>query len=188
MTRRRKIESILPVLIMIFIFVQSAFPSELSGRESGLIVSFIRLFWEADPEKISFAVRKCAHFTEYLALGLSLLFPVKERFEGRAARGHEGIKPVTAAFFSSWIFGTLYAVTDEIHQIFVEGRSCELRDMLIDSAGVLTGLVIALLILRRKRRKKGAVSPPGKAFDRADRKKYDDTKEVKCKQSSVTGA
>ena len=39
-----------------------------------------------------------------------------------------------------WLTGTLYAVTDEIHQYFVPGRSCEFRDICIDSAGVLCGI------------------------------------------------
>ena len=33
------------------------------------------------------------------------------------------------------ILGSLYAVSDELHQLFVPGRSCELMDMLIDSSG-----------------------------------------------------
>ena len=129
----KKIYKIIPVLIMIFIFVQSAFPADLSSRESGLIVSLVRHFWDADPETITFTVRKCAHFIEYLALGWSLLLPATKRF-GR-----------TGGLYA-WIFGSLYAVTDEIHQIFVEGRSCEFSDMLLDSAGVLTGLLIAAVI------------------------------------------
>ena len=76
----KKIYKIIPVLIMIFIFVQSAFPADLSSRESGLIVSLVRHFWDADPETITFTVRKCAHFIEYLALGWSLLLPVTNRF------------------------------------------------------------------------------------------------------------
>ena len=131
----KKIYKIIPVLIMIFIFVQSAFPADLSSRESGLIVSLVRHFWDADPETITFTVRKCAHFIEYLALGWSLLLPVTNRF-GRPGGLY------------AWIFGSLYAVTDEIHQIFVEGRSCEFSDMLLDSAGVLTGLLIALALAK----------------------------------------
>ncbi len=46
----------------------------------------------------------------------------------------------------SWLFGTLYAVTDEIHQLFIQGRSCEFRDVCIDSLGVLTGIIVALTI------------------------------------------
>lgn len=47
-----------------------------------------------------------------------------------------------AAKLISWAFGTLYAVTDEFHQMFVPGRSCEIRDMCIDSCGVATGVLI----------------------------------------------
>ena len=43
--------------------------------------------------------------------------------------------------------GALYAVSDEIHQIFVPGRSCQAFDVLIDSSGVLTGTIIMLLFL-----------------------------------------
>lgn len=37
------------------------------------------------------------------------------------------------------LFGMLYAVSDELHQWFVEGRSCELRDVGIDTTGVILG-------------------------------------------------
>ena len=41
-----------------------------------------------------------------------------------------------------WVIGTVYAVSDEVHQLFVEGRSCEVRDMLLDSAGVAAGVLL----------------------------------------------
>ena len=41
-----------------------------------------------------------------------------------------------------WAIGTIYAVSDEVHQLFVEGRSCEVRDMLLDSAGVAAGVLL----------------------------------------------
>ena len=143
MERRKKCDKyvVIPVLIMIFIFVQSAFPADLSSRESGLIVSLVRHFIDASPQAITFAVRKCAHFTEYLALGWSLLRPVSERLRGKAAG---------TAFLTAWLIGAVYAVTDEIHQIFVKDRSCEFGDILIDSAGVLTGLVIAIIVITIK--------------------------------------
>jgi len=37
-----------------------------------------------------------------------------------------------------------YAVFDELHQYFTPGRQCALRDMLIDSAGSLSGCLIML--------------------------------------------
>ena len=38
-------------------------------------------------------------------------------------------------------------MTDEIHQLFVPGRSGEIRDVCIDSLGVITGIIIFLIIL-----------------------------------------
>ena len=67
---------------MVFIFVQSALPADLSSEESGLIVDWImRVMEDILPfgrEAVVFAVRKGAHFTEYLILGAVLVPAVKE--------------------------------------------------------------------------------------------------------------
>ena len=67
---------------MVFIFVQSALPADLSSEESGLIVDWImRVMEDILPfgrETVVFAVRKGAHFTEYLILGAVLVAAVKE--------------------------------------------------------------------------------------------------------------
>jgi VanZ family protein len=54
----------------------------------------------------------------------------------------------------SILFAGLYAVTDEIHQTFVSGRSAEVRDVLIDTIGASIGVVLYWAILRiiKKRR------------------------------------
>ena len=127
---------------MVFIFIQSALPSDLSSEESGVVVDLImRAFEDILPygrETIVFAVRKGAHFTEYLILGAVLVSAVKE---WRVAPGLLMAGGAPAA----WLIGTAYAVTDEFHQSFVPGRSCELRDVVIDSCGVVTGVLAALL-------------------------------------------
>ena len=49
----------------------------------------------------------------------------------------------------AWIalaVSVVYATTDEIHQLFVPGRSGEVRDVLIDSLGALIGILIISLI------------------------------------------
>ena len=46
----------------------------------------------------------------------------------------------------------LYACTDEIHQLFIEGRSGEIRDILVDSTGALIGMVLVGIILKIKKR------------------------------------
>jgi VanZ family protein len=40
----------------------------------------------------------------------------------------------------------MYAITDEVHQIYVPGRSGGRKDILIDSLGILTGIGVVLLI------------------------------------------
>lgn len=47
-----------------------------------------------------------------------------------------------------------YAATDEFHQLFVPGRSGQLKDVLIDTAGGALGLGLLALILYLKRRRK----------------------------------
>lgn len=48
------------------------------------------------------------------------------------------------------IISIIYAISDEIHQIFVPGRAFAISDILIDSAGILfAGLLYSLMRFRR---------------------------------------
>ena len=75
-------------------------------------------------------LRKLAHVTEYAVLGFLL---------SRAVR-----RPAVAVLLAA-----AYAVTDEVHQTFVEGRHGAPRDVAIDAVGALVG---ALAWLRWSRR------------------------------------
>ena len=55
---------------------------------------------------------------------------------------------IGAIFRSAAALGMVWGVLDEVHQRFVPGRSCELRDMCIDFAGVLLGAGVMLLAIR----------------------------------------
>jgi VanZ family protein len=74
-------------------------------------------------------LRKLAHLAEFAVLG-ALLYRALRR------------EPAAIAL------GSLYAVTDEIHQTFVSGRQASPLDWLIDTAGVIAGV---LLLSRRGR-------------------------------------
>jgi VanZ family protein len=50
---------------------------------------------------------------------------------------------------TSIIFSTLYALSDEIHQYFVPGRSCDAMDLLVDIFGIVVG-VILIYFVRKK--------------------------------------
>ena len=146
--KKRLFPLVITILIMAFIFLQSALPADLSKEESNLIVQALIEFLHVDAKILSFAVRKCAHFTEYLLLGLSLFATVREYDPVRFERNEQWQR--TALL--SWGIGALYALTDEVHQAFVPGRSCEIRDMLIDSCGVAAGVLI-MAALRSRRTK-----------------------------------
>ena len=77
-------------------------------------------------EQIDHAVRKSAHFTEYMILGILWVAVLGTHKKGK-----------------SWLLGTCYAVTDELHQYFIPGRSCQISDMMLDSAGVAAGVFVA---------------------------------------------
>lgn len=143
---RNKKFTIIVIAIMAFIFFQSALPADLSSEESGRVVDLIvRLFQGVAPidrETLVFIVRKGAHFTEYMILGGFLVPAVKEWMAVDTTP-----VPVVRERITAWLAGTLYAMTDEIHQSFVPGRSCELRDMGIDSCGVLAGVLVVSLVI-----------------------------------------
>ena len=94
-------------------------------------------------DQISFIVRKLAHFSEFALLGASLRMLLASYHIRRAL-------PL------SWLIGTLYAGTDELHQYFTGTRSPMLQDVAIDSAGTLTGalLITVILILWNRRKAK----------------------------------
>ena len=144
---------------MAFIFFQSALPADLSSRESGRVVDLlVRLFqgiMPIDRQTMVFIVRKGAHFAEYTILGGFLVPAVTEWMAVDKTPVPDSVRSIRII---SWLVGTLYAVTDEVHQYFVPGRSCELRDIGIDSCGVLAGVLVVSLLMRSKERRPSTVT------------------------------
>ncbi len=82
-------------------------------------------------------LRKAAHFAEFAILGFLLTADIYLWFSPR--------KPLL--FISALVSGTVYAASDEIHQYFVPGRSCEFKDVVIDAAGVAGGVIFTFIIM-----------------------------------------
>ena len=156
---RNKKYTIIVAAIMAFIFFQSALPADLSSRESGRVVDLlVRLFqgiMPIDRQTMVFIVRKGAHFAEYTILGGFLVPAVTEWMAVDKTPVPDSVRSIRII---SWLVGTLYAVTDEVHQYFVPGRSCELRDIGIDSCGVLAGVLVVSLLMRSKERRPSTVT------------------------------
>ena len=85
-------------------------------------------------ESLTFIVRKGAHFSIFAVLGIL----------ASAAFGVDF--SVGQAFLCALPLCAFYALTDEVHQFFVSGRACQIRDMLIDTAGAALGCGVIALI------------------------------------------
>lgn len=141
-----KIHIIITLAVMAFIFLHSAMTGDVSGGESIYFAKILASITGLGFQMAHFVVRKVAHFTEFTVLGVCLAENCNDykshneliKAEKDPAKKDLPRHPLLAA----WIVGTLYAGTDEFHQLFVTGRSCEFRDACIDSAGVAFGIVI----------------------------------------------
>lgn len=91
-------------------------------------------------EDSTFYIRKAAHFTEYLILGILVL-----NFLSTYGKINKKM------FIIALICCYLYAVSDEVHQIFIPGRTAKVLDTLIDGSGSLIGLIIYTWYSKRKK-------------------------------------
>ncbi len=87
---------------------------------------------------LQFIVRKGAHFALFGVLGI---------FSFMTFVSYTKIH-LTVRFFLSLVVSVAYAVSDEYHQTLVKGRSGALRDVLIDSVGALSGILLSLIIYK----------------------------------------
>lgn len=146
----RLVLSLLSIFAIGIIFYQSSLPADESMQESGRLLAWINSVLGAiHPSLVldQFIVRKAAHFTEYFCLGC-LLFGTFYAYLSKRLR----------ALLCALSAGLIVAVCDEMIQTVSEGRSCELRDIMIDCSGVLCGALIILfiisLVLSHKRKRK----------------------------------
>lgn len=93
------------------------------------------------------AFRTLAHGLEYCGLG-ALLFHAFLQTTGKS-------KP-----FICFAVAVAYAISDEIHQIFVPGRAFQISDIAVDATGAAAGIavcvvlyIIVLKIIKKKSRK-----------------------------------
>lgn len=64
-------------------------------------------------------------------------------FTLRALAGGRWTGVNAGVLIAAWLMATLYGVTDEWHQMYVPGRTSELRDLVNDAAGALAAVVMA---------------------------------------------
>ena len=133
----KKINIIFLIIWMILIFIMSNYTSTASAHQSGLIVNVIASIFKIDNlNLLSHIIRKLAHFTEYFILGILTIRVIIDYKLNN---------------YYAIIICILYAISDEIHQIFIPGRSGEVRDVLIDITGTTLGIIIYNLYHKNKK-------------------------------------
>lgn len=90
--------------------------------------------------KYDVVLRKCTHFSGYLVGGVLLYFMY---FYLNKLVNYK-LKYIK---MYSVVTGSIYAMTDELHQHFVPGRSGEIKDVLLDTSGVIIGVVIVWAVI-----------------------------------------
>jgi VanZ family protein len=136
------------ILWMALIFKLSSQPAVQSSKLStGITKINIKAIEKVNPNtkfnivKFDHMVRKNAHFFVYLFLGVFVINVLRRS-------GIRGYRCVVYAL----LICILYATSDELHQIFVPGRGAQVKDVIIDSAGASVGILVNIVISRKKRR------------------------------------
>ncbi len=136
-----------PALLMIFIiFNFSQQPGDVSAglslKISREVVTTVDYVFEQNwsdaqinqyVDKIHFYVRKAGHITEYFILAITITLPLYVVFGLRHA----------ILFIVSGIICVLLACGDEYHQTFISGRTGTPKDVLIDSIGIFSGILVS---------------------------------------------
>ncbi|WP_245723030.1 VanZ family protein [Natribacillus halophilus] len=117
--------------------------SALSG---GLTENIYHLlpFWPTDMESFHSLIRKAAHVGVYFGLGILVIHAFRVTMATRPRR----------LIIWAWILCTCYAITDEIHQLFIPGRSGEVSDVVLDSIGALVGIGLYVVLWKKFASKK----------------------------------
>ncbi len=130
---------VLVFLWMLIIFRLSSQVAEdsngLSLGITGLLQKTLDKIVQTDSGSLNHLVRKGAHFSAYMLLAVLSSNAVRQS-------GIRGLKSLAAALGIC----VLYAASDEIHQLFVAGRSGQPLDVLIDSLGACVGIGIFTLV------------------------------------------
>lgn len=143
----RVVFAVLTIACMVTIFLFSGDNADDSSHKSSKITkaaveTLVKDYDEMSPEKqqsvldkAEHIVRKLAHFSIYTLLGFLASFTVgRRRLFSRKSLG-------------VIVFCFLYACSDEIHQLFVPGRSGMFTDVLIDTGGAVTGMLVSMLLM-----------------------------------------
>ena len=143
--QKKILKIILIVIWMIIVFIFSGQKGTDSGNTSRkFTIEIIHILTGKnialdDPfiEGIQLFIRKLAHFSVYCIGGFLIM-----------SYAYTTEKTQKEKILYSIAFGGGYAITDELHQFFVPGRSARVLDVIIDTAGVIAGVLMYIVMMK----------------------------------------
>lgn len=145
--KRKILPWALVILWMAVIFFYSHQPAtESVDLSSGITQKILDIITttapdiKLDQDSLHTFIRKSAHFGVYLILGVLVT-------NGLMQNNMSKPKMILLAL----LICVLYAISDEIHQLYIPGRSGQVSDVLLDSAGGLVGVLFYIFIRRDRR-------------------------------------
>lgn len=142
----KKVNIILLILWLILIFGFSQDNGAASSSKSDSLANItVNVISDITGKKlnmdiITFIIRKMAHFTEYMILGILIINVFKDY---KTIDNEILVLCIVLCF--------IYACSDELHQLFISDRSARLLDVLIDSSGSFFGIYIFNFFYVRKK-------------------------------------
>ena len=91
---------------------------------------------------------KILHFSAYLLFGLTLYFSIK---------GYKSDISLINQFILLFTIGSVYALSDEIHQFFVPGRTCDFIDLAADILGIIVSFFVYRLIYKTIKSRRASI-------------------------------
>ncbi|MBZ0199793.1 MAG: VanZ family protein [Ignavibacteriaceae bacterium] len=83
---------------------------------------------------------KIEHILAYFGLGFLLSFALYAQGKYIFLKNNYAI--------SALLITLIYAVVDEIHQLLIPGRQCDILDMIADLAGAIAGIILIKVIVK----------------------------------------
>ena len=88
---------------------------------------------------------KIEHFSAYCILTIFLTFTVLLQNKYNILKKH--------AFIFTWVLVAIYGALDELHQLFIPGRDCDILDWTADASAALFGVLLVFFIVKGVRHK-----------------------------------
>lgn len=146
---KKVLKGIFVIVCMVTIFYFSSDNGDESTYKSDSVILRVSSFFGVEDlskkeqqnliDTFVVPVRKSAHFFIYLVLGITLISFLREFSI-----------PILKLLLISIFLAFLYACSDEIHQLFIIGRTGRVLDVFIDTLGASAGVILYYFLFRKK--------------------------------------